>query len=39
MNYDEWKTNPDLVAEREARRERQEQERRDDDAYWREVDP
>ena len=37
MNYDDRKTNPDLDAEREARRERQEQERRDDDAYWREF--
>ena len=31
MNYNDWKTNPDLGAEREARRERREQERERED--------
>ena len=37
MNYDDRKANPDRDAELEARRERQEQERRDADAYWQEF--
>ena len=43
MNYDDWRTNPDhdadRAAQRKERRERREERDREDDAYWREVDP